>query len=82
MAIHREEARFTVTIDLSAEFPDDYEGDDDGNEWLRRWSERVRPKLVRAIFEALRADPAFEAIPAPRGRAPDEHVEIDVRFRP
>ncbi len=82
MTVHREEGRFTVSIELGAEFAEDYEGDDDGNAWLARWQERVRPKLVRAIFDALRADPSFEAIPTSRGAAPDENLEITVRFRP
>src|SRR5262245_58272182 len=36
MAVHKEEAVFTVRVDLVAEFPDTYEGDEDGNAWLER----------------------------------------------
>ena len=55
MGVHREEARFTIRIELSSEFDEDYEGDDDGYEWLERWNRSVRPRLVAAVFEAVRA---------------------------
>ena len=80
MPVHREEGRFDIRIELSAEFDEDYEGDDDGYLWLRRFQEEVRPRLARAVFDALRSDPSFRAIPVSRGASPDENMEIDVRF--
>lgn len=82
MPIHREEGTFTIRIDLAAEFDEEYEGDDDGYAWLEAWKAGVRPRLVKAVFEALRSDPRFDAIPVSRGRAPDENVEVEVRLRP
>jgi hypothetical protein len=82
MAVHREEGRFVVRIELSAEFDESYEGDEDGNAWLERWRSRVQPRLARAIFEQLRAEPGFDAVPASRGKNPDEELEIAVRFKP
>jgi hypothetical protein len=82
MPVHREEASFTVRIELSAEFGDDYEGEDDGNAWLARWRARVGPRLVKAIFEQLRAEPGFTAVPATRGKNPEDELEIAVRFVP
>ena len=79
--LHREDGRFTIHIDLAAEFDDAYEGDDDGLAWLRRWQEEVRPKLARAVFDVLRDGGRFDAIPASRGGSPDENLEIDVRLR-
>lgn len=81
MPVHREEARFVVRIELSAEFDEDYEGDDDGYAWLHRWQAHVQPRLLRAVFDQLRADPGFDAIPVSRGKSPDEEVEIAVRFK-
>jgi hypothetical protein len=81
MPIHREEASFTIRIQLSAEFNEAYEGDDDGFAWRERWRANVKPKLVRAVFDALRADPTFEATPITRGLSPDENTEIDVTLR-
>jgi hypothetical protein len=80
-SLHREEGKFTIHIELGAEFDEAYEGDDDGYAWLRRWQEEVRPRLARAVFEALRDGGRFDAIPASRGAGPDENLEISVRFR-
>jgi hypothetical protein len=82
MAVHHEEGGFVVRIELSADFDEDYEGDDDGYAWLEAWHRRVRPRLVRAVFEELRAEPRFMAIATSRGMNPDEELEIAVRFRP
>ena len=82
MAVHREEGSFTVRIELSAEFGEAYEGDDDGNAWLERWRARVQPRLARAVFDLLRAEPGFSAVASPRGRNPEEELEISVRFEP
>lgn len=79
--VHREEGRFSIRIELSAEFDADYEGDDDGYAWLHRFRDHVRPRIARAVFDALRADPDFTAVPTSRGASPDEHLEIDVRFK-
>ena len=81
MAVHREDGKFQVRIELVAEFDEQYEGDDDGYVWLERWRAETRPRVLKAIFDALRADPSFEAIPVSRGAAPDEEAEIRVRFK-
>lgn len=80
MAVHREHGQFIVRIELSAEFGAEYDGDDDGNAWLERWRAQVQPRVVRAVFEQLRSEPGFSAIPASRGKNPDDEVEIAVRF--
>ena len=69
-------------FELSAEFDEGYDGDEDGNAWLEAWRERVRPRLLRVVFEELRAEPGFVAVPVSRGQNPDEELEIAVRFRP
>jgi hypothetical protein len=42
----------------------------------------VQPRIARAVFEQLRAEPGFTAVPASRGRNPDEELEIAVVFKP
>jgi len=37
---------------------------------------------VRAVFEQLRAEPGFSAIPVSRGKNPEDELEIAVRFEP
>ena len=82
MAVHREEGALTIRIELSAEFDESYEGDDDGNVWLERFRREVQPNVVRALFDALRANRRFDVIPVSRGRSPDENVDVEGRFKP
>jgi hypothetical protein len=81
MAAYREEGRFVVSIELSAEFDENDESDSDGYAWLEHWRAHVRPRVVRAVFDALRAEPGFEALPAPRGKNPEDELEVSVRFK-
>ncbi|HEY5145532.1 MAG TPA: hypothetical protein VII82_02130 [Polyangiaceae bacterium] len=82
MAVHREEGSFSVRVELSAEFGEEYDGDDDGNVWLERWRATVQPRLTRAIFEQLRSEPGFSAVPVSRGKNPEDALEIHVQFVP
>jgi len=77
---HREEKTFSITLHLSAEFADDYTGDDDGFAWHERFQQAVRPALVNAVHEALRAQPRFRAVAAPRGRDPESALDLDVSY--
>jgi hypothetical protein len=79
---HREQKTFTITLNLSAEFPDDYSGDEDGFAWHQRFLSSARPALVASLFEALRAQPRFHAVAAPRGRDPESALDLDVSFEP
>ncbi len=71
-----------ISVDLAAEFAEDYEGDADGFAWLEAWKTSVRPRLMTAVMNALRADPAFVAVPVSRGKDPDGELEVAVRFAP
>ncbi len=79
---HREEQSFSIELQLVAEFDDDYEGDDDGYAWVESFERDLKPRLVRALFDALRADPRWTATAAPRGRDPSRALEIEVRRNP
>jgi hypothetical protein len=77
---HREEKTFSITLHLSADFADDYTGDDDGFAWHERFQHGLRPALVAALHEALRADPRFRAVAAPRGRDPESALDLEVSY--
>jgi hypothetical protein len=77
---HREEKTFTITLHLSAEFADDYAGEDDGFAWHERFQHTVRPQLVAAVYDALRLQPRFRAVSAPRGRDPESALDLDVSY--
>ncbi|HYP78611.1 MAG TPA: hypothetical protein VER12_21710 [Polyangiaceae bacterium] len=79
---HREEKTFTISLHLSADFADDYAGDDDGFVWHERFQQTLRPAIVAAVYDALRADPSFRAVSAPRGRDPEFALDLDVVFQP
>jgi hypothetical protein len=79
---HREQQTFTITLHLSADFADDYGGDEDGYAWHERFQRAVRPRIVTALFDALRAQPGFRAVAAPRGRDPESALDLEVHFEP
>ena len=76
---HREERQFAIQLHLVAEFADDYEGDEDGYAWHERFEQELRPAVIRAVFDALRARPGWTVTAAPRGRDPSETLEIRVQ---
>jgi hypothetical protein len=80
MSTHREERRFRIEIELSAEFGPDYEGDDDGYAWAARWQHQVRPQLVQAVLATLARAPGFRVTPVSRGASAEDALEVDVRF--
>jgi hypothetical protein len=79
---HREERSFSITLHLSAEFDEDYTGDEDGYVWHERFERELRPRLVAKLFDALRAEPGWTVVSAPRGRDPEQALDIDVRCEP
>jgi hypothetical protein len=80
--MHREEREFSVVVHLRAEFDDDYTGDDDGFAWYERFDAELKPRVLNAVFEALRSDPSFHVAAAPRGRDPERAIDIDAVYRP
>lgn len=79
--MHREEREFSIVVHVVAEFDDNYTGDDDGFVWHERFERSVKPKLVAAVFDALRAEPRFRAVAAPRGRDPERALEVDLHYQ-
>lgn len=76
--MHREEREFSIVLHLAAEFGENYTGDEDGFAWHERFEQAIKPRLVNAVFEALRGDPTLHVVAAPRGRDPDLAVELEV----
>jgi hypothetical protein len=78
--MHREEKTFTITLHLSADFADDYVGDDDGFVWHERFQQTVRPALIAALYAAINTEPRFRAVAAPRGRDPESALDLDLAY--
>ncbi len=80
-SMHREEREYSIVLNLVAEFGDEYEGDADGFAWYEAFERTLKPRLVAAVFEALKSDPALRVVPAPRGRDPERALELDLLRR-
>ncbi len=76
--MHREERDFSIVLHAVAEFGADYTGDEDGYAWHEDFEQRIKPKLVAAVLAALRAEPGWKVLSAPRGRDPERALELDV----
>ena len=72
----REEKDFRFRFSLEANFPDEYEGKEDNYAWVKEWETRVKPELLRLIFDALRRHPSWSAHVRNRGLSPDDEIEI------
>jgi len=69
-----EERTFTVRLELRCEFPDDYQGEEDGYEWAQQVP-ALAAEVVAAAAAAARKG-GWSVRPANRGRAADEEVTL------
>ena len=74
--MYQEEKTFTLRFSLEASFPDDYEGEEDNQAWVREWEARIKPDLLKVLFESLRQHQAWQAHIRNRGKSPEVEVEI------
>jgi hypothetical protein len=77
--MYHEEKTFTFRFSLEAVFPDDYGGDEDQYNWVRDWEARLKPDLLRMIFETLRQSSAYSVHVRNRGKSPADEIEIAVQ---
>lgn len=72
----QEEKTFRVRFSLEARFPEDYEGEEDNYAWLQEWESRIKPDLLKLVFDSLRRHPSWTAHVRNRGLSPADEVEI------
>lgn len=72
----QEDKTFTLRFALEARFPEAYEGDEDGHRWVQEWEQRLKPELVKLVFDALRRHPAWTVHVRNRGASPLDEIEI------
>lgn len=77
MTRHREERTYTITLRMSAEFAEDYEGDEDGFAWHERFDREARPKLVRAVIQELIRAGGWKVTPVSRGQSDADALELE-----
>jgi len=74
--MYHEEKTFILRFSLEASFPDDYEGEEDNQAWVREWEARIKPDLLKVLFESLRQHRAWQVHIRNRGKSPEDEVEI------
>jgi hypothetical protein len=76
-----EEREFTLKLALRCEFPDDYEGDEDGFVWHESFAP-IAAEIVQAAANAIRRRPGWSVRPANRGRPAEEEAMLIVERTP
>lgn len=76
--MHREEQSFTLRFSLEASFPDDYDGDEDQRAWTSEWEARMKPDILKMVFESLRRHPSWTAHVRNRGKSAVDEIEVVV----
>lgn len=76
--MHREEQSFNLRFSLEASFPDDYEGDEDQRAWTGEWEARIKPDILKMVFESLRRQPGWAAHVRNRGKSSQDEIEVVV----
>ncbi len=74
----REEKTFNLRFSLQADFPEEYEGEEDGYKWFAQWEERLKPELLKTVFAALRRHPSWKVHVRNRGISAEDEIEIVV----
>jgi hypothetical protein len=72
----REEKDFRLRFSLEALFPEGYEGDADEYAWLQEWEKRMKPEIIKLVFESLRRHPGWQTHIRSRGLSPVDEIEI------
>ncbi|MGE3151892.1 MAG: hypothetical protein AB7G48_15900 [Nitrospiraceae bacterium] len=75
----QEERSFVLRFSIEAQFPDDYEGHEEEYHWLRDWEGRVKPEVLKTLFETLRRFPEWSVHVRNRGHSPLDQVEVVVQ---
>jgi hypothetical protein len=70
-----EEREFTLRLELSCEFPDDYQGELDGYEWAREVP-AIASEILRAAVQAIGRHPGWRVHPRNRGVSSDREVTL------
>ena len=76
-----EEREFTLRFELRCEFPEDYDGDEDGHAWAASFP-GLAAEIVAAAAAIMRRDARWRVHPANRGRAAEDEVTLVVERVP
>ncbi|MBH0207276.1 MAG: hypothetical protein A4C66_10505 [Nitrospira sp. HN-bin3] len=76
--MYHEEKTFRLRVTLEASFPDDYDGEEDESNWIREWESRIKPHLIKSVFDCLRQQRGWSSHIRNRGLSPTDEIEIVV----
>jgi hypothetical protein len=76
-----EQREFTLRFELRCEFPDDYDGDEDGYAWAAAFPE-MAAEIVAAAAAIVRRRPGWQVHAANRGRPAEDEVTLVVDRTP
>ena len=76
MADYVEEKEFTLRLAVRHSFPDDYQGEEDGYEWLAQFTAVTR-EVVQAASRAITAQ-GWSVRAGNRGRSSEDEVTLIV----
>ena len=74
--VYQEERSFTLRFCLEANFPEEYEGEEDNYGWLEEWEQHLKPRLLKTIFSSLRQESSWNVHVRNRGVSPEIEIEI------
>ncbi len=74
--MYQEEQSFNLRFSLEAQFPDEYDGEDDEMVWIKKWESQVKPEIIKSIFQTLERHPGWTARFRNRGMAATDEIEI------
>ncbi len=74
--MYQEEKTFALRFTLEASFPNDYAGDEDELNWVREWEVRIKPHIIKSVFESLRQHVGWTSHVRNRGASPTDEIEI------
>lgn len=76
--MYREEQTFTLRFSLEASFPEEYDGDEDQRAWTGEWEARIKPDILKSVFESLRRHPGWTSHIRNRGKSAQDEIEVVV----
>lgn len=79
--MHTTQEGFLLRFSLEVEISDERLEDDDFDEgvWRAEWERELKPRLLRAVFDALRESPQWASHVRNRGISSEDEVEVVLR---
>jgi hypothetical protein len=72
-----EQREFTLRFEVRCDFPEDYDGEQDGYEWAKDFPP-IAAAIVRCAVATVQAQAGWTVRPANRGRSSDDEVTLIV----